>query len=401
MSRRILAVIFLAAVAARAAVGLSLEDRIYFADGRDYAAMARNILEGTGPRLNERTVANRGPGYAYYVAGVMAAFARTGEQVPLRAIRLSHALLGGLLCLVVAGIASRLFSPKAGLAAAALTALDPFLTFFSGFVLTESLFTLLLAAGFLFLLYSRDGKIIWAGIAGLTLGGAALVRPSVLAMLPLLGLAWLALNRKQPHVFACTVAMWLLAFSTVLPWGIRNHRLTGRYALSTLSAGASLYEGTYPGADGAPAMDRIEWPPEIYCMGEAEKNEFLQRRAVEFIRGNPQRIARLAPVKLARFWSIVPNFSEYRRPAFMAISAIYMIPVLAAIAAGILLAGSKLKPGAILLLPAVYFSLLHTVFVGSIRYRAPVMPLLAVFAGVTVAAAIEWLCRRRRAAAPQ
>jgi hypothetical protein len=43
-------------------------------------------------------------------------------------------------------------------------------------------------------------------------------------------------------------------------------------------------------------------------------------------------------------------------------------------------------------LPAVYFTLLHMIFVGSIRYRQPAMLTLAILAACGLA---EWLRRRK------
>jgi len=186
-----------------------------------------------------------------------------------------------------------------------------------------------------------------------------------------------------------------LAAAVVVPWAARNRRLTGRVVLTTLSAGASLYEATYPEADGGPAMHKIDWPREIESMNEVEKDDFLRRRALEFVKSDPLRIVVLGAAKLRRFWSIFPNFGEYRRPVFMAVSAVYMLPVMICVVAGVIIGRRGLAAAAILLVPAVYFSVSHMVFVGSIRYRAPVMPLLVVFAGGAVATLIEKARHRR------
>src|SRR5206468_931542 len=43
---------------------------------------------------------------------------------------------------------------------------------------------------------------------------------------------------------------------------------------------------------------------------------------------------------------------------------------------------------AFLLAPVLYFTLVHMIFVGSVRYRVPVMPTLYIFAGAAVASVL-------------
>ena len=395
MSKAFLPIIIMAAVAARMAVGLSLDPTLRFADSHDYIKIAQNVLAGKGPMLNERTVANRGPGYSYFVAGVLAlvqgpAQGGTGAGASLIiAIRMVQAALAGLLCWAICVIGRKLFSPLAGLAAAAVVAVDPILTYFSALVLSETLFAVLLAGAFACLLNSASGRMAWAAAAGGLLGLAALVRPPVLLMIPPLAAVWLALNWRASGSLRTAAIVVAVALAVISPWPIRNYQLTGRAVFTTLSSGASLYEGTCPEADGGPAMDKIAWPKEIGGMTEAQKNDFLRSRAIECMKADPMRMARLAAVKLARFWNVFPNFGEYRRPAYLLVSGLYGIPVMICILAGIVLAARQTRAAWILMVPAEYFSVLHMVFVGSVRYRAPVMPLLAVFAGVAIAAAIE------------
>lgn len=389
MNRTLIILIVVIAVAARVVAGLGLEGRVHFPDSRQYIQIAQNIRAGDGPRLDESTVAARPPGYPYFLAAIFSVIRSSPDVPPLLAVRLAQALLGGALCLMVWLAGSKLYGPAVGVAAAAFVALDPFLTYFSGLILSEALFALLLAAAMLCLLHSENGKIGWAAAAGLLLGASAMVRASALPMIPAVAAAWVLLRWRKRGGLRQGAAVILLAAAVMIPWAWRNYKLTGSPVFTTLSAGASLYEGTWPGADGGPAIHRIDWPAVTDTMDEAEKDAFLRRRALEFMKQDPLRMLSLAFVKLRRFWSIFPNFSEYRRPVTMAISALYMVSVLICIAAGIVIRRKKLGMAGILLVPAIYFSALHTVFIGSIRYRAPVMPLLAVFAGVAVVALVE------------
>lgn len=403
MSRALVPVIIIIAVAARIAVGVSLDTGLRFPDSHDYARIAENILAGDGPRLNERTVANRGPGYSYFLAGIIGIARVAAPDARLESspglvivIRIVQALISGALCWIVYRIGRRLFSPEAGMAAAAVAALDPVLAYFSVLVLSEMLFAALLAGAVLCLLKTGDGGMRWAVACGVLLGLSALVRPPVLLLIPVLLGVWLAVNRSRTGI-RTALAAGIVALAVISPWPIRNYRLTGRPVFTTLSAGASLYEGTCPEADGGPAMEKITWPAEIAGMNEVEKNGFLRAKAVGCMRADPIRMIRLAGSKLARFWNIFPNFGTYRQVSYMAVSALHVLPVMVCVAIGLALWRGRPAAAVVLAVPAVYFSLLHMVFVGSIRYRAPVMPLLGVFAGAGIVAVLRRFHVMRRA----
>jgi len=396
MSRALVPVIIIIAAAARIAIGVSLDARLRFPDSQDYARIAENILAGDGPRLSERTVANRGPGYSYFLAGIIGIVRVAAPDARLESspglvivIRIVQALLSGVLCWIVCRMGRQLFSREAGVAAAAVVAMDPVLAYFSVLVLSETLFAALLAGAILCLL-KTSGGVRWAVACGVLLGLAALVRPPVLLLTPLLLAVWLALNRNRAGI-RTVLAAGVVALAVISPWPIRNYRLTGHAVFTTLSAGASLYEGACPEADGGPAMEKIKWPGEIARMGEAEKNAFLRAKAIDCIWSDPARMVRLAASKLMRFWNIFPNFGTYRQASYMVASALHAVPMMVCMVVGLALWRGRPGAAVVLLVPAAYFSLLHMVFVGSIRYRAPVMPLLAVFAGAGVVAVLRRL----------
>jgi hypothetical protein len=49
----------------------------------------------------------------------------------------------------------------------------------------------------------------------------------------------------------------------------------------------------------------------------------------------------------------------------------------------------------LLLAPAIYLSAVHMVFVGSVRYRVPIMPILDVLAGVGALGVWQLMTSRR------
>jgi len=98
---------------------------------------------------------------------------------------------------------------------------------------------------------------------------------------------------------------------------------------------------------------------------------------------HPLKTISLAWTKLRRTWSIRIHASEYASPFYTLIAWLTVAPEYALIIGGIWLMRRRTGPLLLLLMPAIYFTLLHMVFIGSIRYRVPAMPLLFVLAGVT------------------
>ena len=107
---------------------------------------------------------------------------------------------------------------------------------------------------------------------------------------------------------------------------------------------------------------------------------------LDWARAHPLRVAQLAGVKVLRTWNLWPNepgLSSW--PVRIAVCCTYL-PVLLL---GIVGAGRTIRlgwPYILCWLPALYFTLLHAVFVGSIRYRQPAMFGLIVLAAGVVGA---------------
>ncbi len=85
-------------------------------------------------------------------------------------------------------------------------------------------------------------------------------------------------------------------------------------------------------------------------------------------------------MKFVRLWNVWPNEAEFRSwPLRVAVCATYVPLLLLAIVGAVRF--TRLGwPYVLCWLPAVYFTLIHMVFVSSLRYREPAMLPLAVLA---------------------
>jgi hypothetical protein len=257
----------------------------------------------------------------------------------------------------------------------------PFLIFYTGTVLTDTLFVFALSGLCFFVVkLMADIRLRDALAAGLFAGAAYLTRPSILGVVLVLAVVPAARRRFSGRALVAAGVILALAFATVLPWAMRNRRVLGATIFSTTGVGASLYDGLGPGADGSSDMSFLHAMPELVPMGEIERDGYLRAEALEAARQSPRRVLRLAIVKATRLWTPVPSADRFRRPVYVLVSAGAVLPVyLLAIVA--LLKRTMRWPGlALVLAPPAYFTALHMIFVGSTRYRAPVMPFIIILA---------------------
>lgn len=147
-----------------------------------------------------------------------------------------------------------------------------------------------------------------------------------------------------------------------------------------------MYDGVGPRADGSSNLADIQQNDEVRGLDEVAWDRHFRRASWEAMRRDPERVVRLAGIKLARTWNPVPNVETYRSAIVRTCAAVWTIPTLALAVAGIILLPKRGTGGAgvrlFLLLPTFYLSAVHCVFVGSVRYRLPAMPMLELLAAL-------------------
>jgi len=166
----------------------------------------------------------------------------------------------------------------------------------------------------------------------------------------------------------------------------------GEWRWLTTRGGISLYDGLQSGATGASNLAHTKTMPEVRGLSEVQWDRFFRDQAWAAARRDPARVLALAWRKLLRTWSPTPNAQEHRHGLAAAASAAWTVFVLGLAVIGLWARRRAVRAWLVLLLPVVLVTLLHMVFVGSVRYRVPTMPLVMVLS----AAGLDWLVTRGR-----
>jgi len=340
------------------------------------------------------------PGAALFFAPFVKLFGPTGAIIP---IRIAQAILVTAQCGLVGFIAGRLFrNREAGFIAACIAAFYPFILFYQGLLLGETLFSTFLLAGMAALVWWRDRGFridIALVIASLCFALATLTKATLTVLPPLLltATAFLA-GAGLRRTIATLVAACCLYAVFMSPWWIRNAELLRAFVPFTTSSASNLYLGNNAnnpeaGIDWATDADHEFTDKTNSIPDELERQRVFKEAAVNYIKTDPANFLRLAFKKFKRFWNIVPNAAEYRTGLYATISALSFGPILAFALICAVIRWRQWRLLAPLYLVIGYFTVVHIVTIASLRYRFPVEPLLIVLAAEPIAALIAYFRR--------
>lgn len=348
-------------------------------DQVEYLEIARNILAGRGmgfydPVLEQQVYAYRMPGYPLFIA-VCGADIRVVRVV--QAILDASLALGAFLLLQKCCKSTQANVHKSwqAIAASCLVSLNPYLIFFSSTILSETLFTVLLVWGMVLILQDRT----WRFAAGVgLLIGSVYVRPGAIG-LPVLLVLWAQFlrNPSDPRLFRKIItglAMIMLMVVSLFPWALRNrfHPGVGAWVFTTTNTGITLYDGLNPLADGSSNQAGFRNRPELKSMTEVQRSDYLKSLAIQYAKKNPVRTMQLAWRKILRTWSPAPLSADFgANILYVLIGAGFTIPLFGLVVWGLLDPGVGRSVKLFLLIPSIYFTLVHAMTVGSLRYRIP------------------------------
>ena len=229
--------------------------------------------------------------------------------------------------------------------------------------------------------------------AGALLWLAVMLRPSAVVLMAAAAVVIVVAGRAAVRRRAAAAAIVVLVVvAGLLPWAARNRAVIGQWRWLTTRGGISLYDGLQPGATGASDLAHTKTMPEVRGLSEVQWDRYFRDQAWTAARQDPVRVLVLAWHKFLRTWSPTPNVQEYCHGLAAAVSGAWMILVLGLAVIGLWARRRAARAWLVLLLPVILVTLLHMVFVGSVRYRVPTMPLVMVLS----AAGLDWLIARCR-----
>jgi 4-amino-4-deoxy-L-arabinose transferase-like glycosyltransferase len=317
--------------------------------------------------------------------------------------------------IVVFETGRRFLSHRAGLVAALIANLSPYLVWHDVHVNRELLDQLLAALVVLLTLLvgERRGGLGVPALLGVVLG-LAILGNSRLALLPLVIAGYLLWRRKGWQVAGVTLAACVVA---LLPWLVRNEVSVGCFTLTTDSR--ALWKAnnlqTYDVLDRGGWIDDVPnlagappWPElaaDLTLQGtpttvdECAQMRLYRREVVEFWQEHPGEKARLMGQAARMLWDPRSIRTEGRAEAggFVDdartwVQPLYTIPLYVLAVIGLVVMPRRIMVLFVSLL--AYNTLAALVFAGATRYRVPWDFVLALAAG----AAVVWALDRWRLA---
>ena len=373
----ILVAILAAAFVARLGARLYLGEAHYWANSYSYLYdIAEGIARGEG--FCQAAGCERPPLYLAFLALTTLA----GKHYLL--IVVPQALMGASTALLAFLIARHLFSPLAGLLAAAIAAFYPYYVMHDTALQDTGMVTFLLALSvWLVLRASRDGRLAGWLLAGLALGALVLTRaamaPSVAAIL-LWAFIWGTRGARTGRLRNALVLLATIAM-TLTPWLAYTARVTGAPVLTT-DSGYLLWQGNNAGVfahypvesiDRSALEEFAKLPPEQQTEldrlsgNAAAVSDRYRQRALSFMREDPWRTTQYAARKLTAAFSW--TFNPYRGVLAQWAYAASYVPVMVLGIAGMVIARRRPETMLIALL-YLAFAAVSAVFFAHTSHRS-------------------------------
>ena len=316
------------------------------------------------------------------------------------------AVFGAVTVVLLAAIGRRIGGRRLGLLCALLAATYPQLLGADSALMSETLYTPMIA-GVLLLAYraTEQPTVRRAAALGALIGIATLTRsdaaPLALLLLPPI------VARAERQRAQVAVMIPLAAFLVVSPWLVRNHVVFDRFVLSNNKGGflaLSNCPSTYAG--------RLLGGTDAACLGprvganEAEVDANWQRQGLRFAREHITRAPVVAVFRVLRMWGLWHPLQasgdelEGRGTVLnrLGLIAFYLLLPLSMLGAVRL----RHEPPhlAVLLAPVVLVTAVAALTAGAVRYRHAAEPSIVVLAAVGAAALFDqWRRHGHRAAA--
>ncbi|MCM2266172.1 MAG: methyltransferase domain-containing protein [Elusimicrobiales bacterium] len=348
-------------------------------DAYDWLNTAWRIASGEGFGGSWRP-----PGYAFYLAGVFAVFGKS-----VMAAKLLNVLLGTATVLLAYLAAGRLFDGRTARITAALMSFYPYFIAYTGDLLSETFLTFILSAAVYALARAGErASLPNLAAAGVVMGFTALTKSTTLPFL-LLACGWLW---WQSGKLKAALLAGLFTALAIMPWTLRNYLHHDGYVMPVSTPWYTFYGSCSDaavrvemmGEQDSPQIAQIspkDWDY-VTNLPLPERDKYCREKSLEWLRENPDTFSYLLYLRALHFWRLYPMMAyKWQKYAAMATSGLY-IPLCFL---GILLSLGALRKTSLLIGLLLLYTLVHMLFVVTLRYRVPVDPYIIMFAAYALA----------------
>lgn len=394
-------------------------------DEKEYNAIALNLAtRGEFATAPGDLTSIRPPLYPAMVAGVYRLFGLENYT----AVRIVNVGLGLLTTFLIWRLACAMYGPRVGIGAASVACFYPSLLAAENLLLTEALFTCLMAAScWLLQRYLASGSLGYLSGFGFTLGLATLTR-SVLWVFPPFLLLYLVFAARTPALSGAATATRLVAWSrrlrwaivplvvfglVIAPWSIRNTRLQKTFTTIDDMGGRNFMMGNYEYTPMFRAWDAISirgdqaWfrilaseHAEFPDLTQGQKDKLAMKRGLKFVFANPVLTAQRDVIKFFNFWQLERSTAAGLSRGFWGgvprigviaiaglVAGVYVVVLTLGIFGFLLTRPTDVRMHWFLLLLVGFVCAVHSAVFGHERYHVPFMPFLGIYAA---AAVVSW-----------
>jgi len=369
--RNVLIFLFLLSFAVRFIFILMLKNQLYFDDEYEYLKIVNNFLSGNGLIVAENLKSYRPPLFPFFLSFFCYL------KFNLFGIRIIQAVISSFTTVFIYLTGRKVFSEKIGWVSGIISCFYPFFIFYTGFLLTETLFIFLVVVTlYQFVKIIEEKNVLTSMKAGFSLGLAGLCRPTMQLFLPVSFFQILSIKEEMKMKLKKIFILIIVFALTLSPWIIRNYKIFHRFIPGTTMGGWVFWEGNNPYSVGGPCH---YFPENILSVEEIKRDKTLYHMAFQVIKENPKRFVWLLKNKFFRFWNVIPNAKEYTKSFYRILSVASFGIMLPFFVLGFVLSLRNKKAQFFHSL-IILFTLSHMIFLASIRYRVAIEPFYIILA---------------------
>ncbi|MEM9773157.1 MAG: glycosyltransferase family 39 protein [Chloroflexota bacterium] len=330
--------------------------------------------------------------YTSYLIGVYSIFGRN----PIVARVIQVLIVGVLHPYLTFQIGKKLFGHVAGMIAAAWVAVYVYFVYYTAALMTEPVYITAILISFYFAIQlseKSDGyKWKTALFFGIALAVTVLFRQLFLLFTPIM-FVWIWWSSGRKRIFELALAS-LIIVGSILPITAFNYSRFDQFVLVNTNAGFAFYWGNHP-IHGTkfisilPTETYLELiPEELHTLSEAELEDELMSRAIEFIVDEPGRYVLLSLSRIPSYFMFWPSVHS---SAISNLSRVMSFGVaLPFTLVGLWMAIRRWdrdlsSPLVLVILFIAAYTGIHLLSWALVRYRLPLDSLFLMFSGLAVA----------------